>query len=410
MTAGTNAIIADYLYDPALRQRQKNVGGTKTNYYYAGWQRLADYDGTTNALQQRYVYGSGLDEVLIRVTSGGTKAYFHGNHQGSIVAVTDSSGAVLNRFRYGPYGESSALSGTSHGYTGQRYDSETGLYYYKMRHYSPKLGRFLQSDPIGYGDGLNMYGYAGHNPNQATDTLGLAADGGSAELGQSGQGSSFASLGFGVPNEPYLREFFQFDITNSSRLQGFVRSEFLNGAHGKVIGVLTIPERGYMVIGNKFIANSSLEYVKGTLGDSLRNVNAAYLEIFYRLISLSFEQAQDEHQFERGGFYASGIWHDGVPEGKFSVTMAGIRAYGLPLDALMSHNLPDHTRNPMTSGFDPDSDIKKLGLELGAILWTINPYGTIFRADVRSNSTTFWLRDPSSGVYSKGTSVADVLR
>lgn len=41
------------------------------------------------------------------------------------------------------------MSGTSHGYTGQRYDSETGLYYCKMRHFSPKLGRFLQADPIG---------------------------------------------------------------------------------------------------------------------------------------------------------------------------------------------------------------------------------------------------------------------
>ncbi len=181
--AGTNAIIADYLYDPALRQRQKNVGGTKTNYYYAGWQRLADYDGTTNALQQRYVYGSGLDEVLIQVTSGGTKTYFHSNHQGSIVAVTDSSGAVLNRFRYGPYGESSALSGTSHGYTGQRYDSETGLYYYKMRHYSPKLGRFLQADPIAYGGGLNFYSYVGNSPNRMTDSSGLAADGSSSDLG-----------------------------------------------------------------------------------------------------------------------------------------------------------------------------------------------------------------------------------
>ncbi len=174
--AGTNAIIADYLYDPALRQRQKNVGGTKTNYYYAGWQRLADYDGTTNVLQQRYVYGSGLDEVLIQVTSGGTKTYFHSNHQGSIVAVTDSSGAVVNRFRYGPYGESSALSGTSHGYTGQRYDSETGLYYYKMRHYSPKLGRFLQPDPIGFDGGLNLYSYVSNSGVNSTDTFGLASD------------------------------------------------------------------------------------------------------------------------------------------------------------------------------------------------------------------------------------------
>ncbi|MBK8220259.1 MAG: RHS repeat-associated core domain-containing protein [Candidatus Obscuribacter sp.] len=171
--AGTNAIVADYLYDPALRQRQKNVGGTKTNFYYSGWQRLADYDGTANTLQQRFVYGSGLDEVLIQISSGGTKTYFHGNHQGSVIATTDASGAVLNRFKYSPYGESPSMSGTSHGYTGQRYDSETGLYYYKMRQYSPKLGRFLQADPVGYGAGLNMYAYGGNNPTAGSDPMGL---------------------------------------------------------------------------------------------------------------------------------------------------------------------------------------------------------------------------------------------
>lgn len=172
--AGTNAIIADYLYDPALRQRQKNVGGTKTNFYYSGWQRLADYNGTSNTLQQRYVYGTGLDEVLIQITSAGVKTYFHGNHQGSVVAVTDSAGAVVSRFKYSPYGESPSMAGTTHGYTGQRYDSETGLYYYKMRYYSPKLGRFLQADPIGYAGGSNLYAYVGNAPVDLDDPLGLA--------------------------------------------------------------------------------------------------------------------------------------------------------------------------------------------------------------------------------------------
>lgn len=65
------------------------------------------------------------------------------------------------------------MSGTSHGYTGQRYDSETGLYYYKMRYYSPKLGRFLQADPIGYGAGLNMYAYVSNNPTTGSDPMGL---------------------------------------------------------------------------------------------------------------------------------------------------------------------------------------------------------------------------------------------
>lgn len=195
--AGTNAIISDYLYDPALRQRQKNVGGTKTNFYYAGWQRLADYDataGTPGTLLNRYVYGTGLDEVLIQITSGGTKTYCHGNHQGSVIATTNSSGNVVNRYKYSPYGESPSMSGTTHGYTGQRIDSETGLYYYKMRYYSPKLGRFLQADPIGYGDGMNMYNYVGNTPLSMTDGLGLAGGGSGGSGGSGGGGGGFGNL------------------------------------------------------------------------------------------------------------------------------------------------------------------------------------------------------------------------
>jgi len=193
--AGTNAIIADYFYDPALRQRQKKLGSVKTNYYYSAFQRLADYDGsagTPGTLLNRYVYGAGLDEVLIQVTAGGTKSYYHQNHQNSVIATTSSSGAVLNRYTYGPFGESAVLTGTTYGYTGQRYDAETELYYYKMRQYSPKLGRFLQPDPIGLAGGLNLYAYVGNSPLQASDPMGLAADG----------GGSSASLQFG-PNDAF---------------------------------------------------------------------------------------------------------------------------------------------------------------------------------------------------------------
>jgi RHS repeat-associated protein len=174
--AGTNAIVSDYLYDPALRQRQKNVSNVKTNYYYSGFQRLADYDAsvsTPGTLLNRYVYGTGMDEVLIQVTSGGTKIYYQQNQQGSVIATTNSSGTVLNRYTYGPFGESASLTGVTHGYTGQRYDAETGLYYYKMRYYSPKIGRFLQPDPIGMAGGINLYCYVGNSPTTANDPLGL---------------------------------------------------------------------------------------------------------------------------------------------------------------------------------------------------------------------------------------------
>lgn len=196
--AGTNTIIADYLYDPGLRQRQKNVGGVKTNFYYAAFQRLADYDGTALSLQNRYVYGAGLDEVLIQISSGGTKTYYHSNHQGSVVATTDPSGAVLNRFTYSSYGESPNLTGTSHGYTGQRYDAETGLYYYKMRMFSPKIGRFLQPDPIGFAGGPNLYTYVSNRPTASRDSLGLVTEEVSIILGFStvGGGQNHSSLLF----------------------------------------------------------------------------------------------------------------------------------------------------------------------------------------------------------------------
>jgi RHS repeat-associated protein len=51
--------------------------------------------------------------------------------------------------------------------------NEIGSYNYKARMYAPHLGRFLQADPIGYGDGMNMYAYVGGDPVNAEDSDGL---------------------------------------------------------------------------------------------------------------------------------------------------------------------------------------------------------------------------------------------
>lgn len=169
-------VSAAYLYDPMDRQVQKDVGGTKTDFIYDGLQRIAEYDGSTGGLNTRFVYAIGLDEPVVEVDSGGTKTYFHRDKLGSVIARTNRSGAVTHRYEYGPYGESAALSGTSFGFTGQRYDAESGLYNYKARYYSPTIGRFLQPDVIGYADGLNLYEYVKNQPVNFVDAMGFAGE------------------------------------------------------------------------------------------------------------------------------------------------------------------------------------------------------------------------------------------
>ncbi|MDP3506443.1 MAG: RHS repeat-associated core domain-containing protein [Candidatus Melainabacteria bacterium] len=174
LTAAKTGTSASFVYDPLHRQSQKTVGSVKSRYVYSGWQRIADYDGVAGTLQNRYVYGVSLDEPLVQVSSGGTLTFLHADKVGSIVATSNNSGVVTNQNLYGPFGELAALGGTNFGYTGQRYDPELGLHYFKARYQSSSLGRFLQPDPIGYvAEDFNLYTYVLNSPLLYNDPMGL---------------------------------------------------------------------------------------------------------------------------------------------------------------------------------------------------------------------------------------------
>src|SRR5690606_13066332 len=112
--------------------------------------------------------------------------YYHKNALGSVTALSDRVGQVLEYYEYDPFGAVTFLDaafgeiaestvGNPYLFTGRRWDKEIGLYYYRNRHYDPEHGRFLQRDPLGYVDGMGLYEYVMGNPVGYLDPMGLNA-------------------------------------------------------------------------------------------------------------------------------------------------------------------------------------------------------------------------------------------
>lgn len=199
-------VIATYTYSCDNKRMAKTLQPTAstpastTHYYYSGWRVCEEYtlNGSTETLKYQYVWGATYhDELVARDDRQGgatvaqlndgtasDRQFQHHNTLFSVFAVTDETGAVLERYQYDPYGNQSIFDASFNGltnsaieqeftYTGQRFDAETNLFYYKNRYYSSNQGRFISRDPIGYEDGMNLYEYVDGSPNNLVDTFGL---------------------------------------------------------------------------------------------------------------------------------------------------------------------------------------------------------------------------------------------
>lgn len=208
-----------YTYDSFNRRLSKTANGITTHYLYHGQNEIgAMVEGKITELR---ILGNGRGAEVgaaVALELQGELFIPVNDSFGNIVALMDSSGNLVESYRYTAFGEIQVFSkkviNNPWRYSSKRFDPETGFYYFGQRYYSPEIGRWITPDPAGFADGPNLYAYVHNRPLHYIDPdgrfamfllpmlIGFAADyclpAASAYLAQYAGGTAVAGLLTGV--------------------------------------------------------------------------------------------------------------------------------------------------------------------------------------------------------------------
>ncbi|MES9993849.1 MAG: DUF2235 domain-containing protein, partial [Candidatus Thiodiazotropha sp.] len=175
-------LIASYSYNTRAERTSKTVygdaGPVTTHYLYENKRLIAEMDAQGEIVRQ-YLY---LGWQPVALLEAGKIYTIHNNHLGAPVAVSDTTGRIVWRAHYAPFGRAHIEDDPDGDQTafqlnlrlpGQYEDTETGLYYNYYRYYDPESGRYLSSDPLDLNAGMNTYAYAANDPVRNIDPTGL---------------------------------------------------------------------------------------------------------------------------------------------------------------------------------------------------------------------------------------------
>jgi RHS repeat-associated protein len=178
-----NGHSATFTYDALGRCVKRVLDGITTVFTYDEWTPVAEWDGSGNLVATN-VYGLGDDELLYRL-EGTTQLFYKSDPRGNVMFLLDGNGNGVEKYKYDAFGSATitdwngnarAMSayGNRFMFGSREYIGTIGLYDMRNRVYDPSMGRFYQTDPIGFaGDSWNLYRFCGNNPLLGGDPSGL---------------------------------------------------------------------------------------------------------------------------------------------------------------------------------------------------------------------------------------------